>query len=75
MARGPAVVAFKADLADPDRLGAQSDWRSHRNCPRLHALPERRLGLDQLELIEPVGGDLEHLIFGVGRLWTSIVNQ
>ncbi len=31
--------------------------------------------LIQLELIEPVGGDLEHLIFVVGHLWTSIVNQ
>ena len=59
--RSPAVVALEADLACADRPGRRRGINGNRLPAGLHAVPEVRLGRQELALIEPVGSNLEHL--------------
>src|SRR5690348_11883151 len=63
--RRPGVVALETDFPGADR-----PWRSRRfNRNRLEStldtIPEALFGGEKLDLIEPVGGDLEDLILVV----------
>src|SRR5690349_4858767 len=65
--RGPGIVAFKADLASPDRARRRRWGSRYRLSPAGNALPELLFGFQELELVEPVGCDLDHLILVIAE--------
>src|SRR5947209_4595526 len=59
--RGPRVVALKTNLAAADRPWWWRRFNCNRRHTRQHAGPEALLGLEEFDLVEPVGSDIEHL--------------
>src|SRR5690348_10083082 len=59
--RGPAIIAFKADLARSDRARRWRRINRDRLSAGQNAVPEILFGIEELDLVQPVGGDLENL--------------
>ena len=59
--RSPAVISLETDFSCADRAGRGRGLNGNGLSPCLHAVPEVRLGCQELILVEPVRGDLEHL--------------
>src|SRR5437868_6659689 len=59
--RGPGIITLEADLAGADRPRWWRRLNRSRLLAALHAFPEVLLGREELDLVEPVGGNLEDL--------------